>query len=248
LSAIKKLLIFVQSNASIQINNMAILSAKIRKEVGKKVEALRKKGILPAVVYGPKIKSQSIEVGFKEFEKIYKEAGESTLVSLKIGGESKEYKVLIHDVDKDPLTGTPLHVDFYQPSLEREIEAMVPIIFEDEAPAVKNLGGTLVKNISELNVKALPQSLPKEIRVSIGGLNTFEDHITIKDLNVPEGVKILKDVGEIVAKIAQPEKIEEELAKPIEEKVEEVEKVEKEKKEAAVEEAPAETVKEEKKK
>src|SRR3989338_3480337 len=161
---------------------MSLLSAKIRKESGKKVEALRKKGILPAILYGPKIKNQLLEVSLKEFEKAHKEAGESTLVPLKIEGESKEYKVLIHDVDKDPLTQTPLHVDFYQPSLEKEIEAMVPIIFEDEAQAVKNLGGTMVKNISELNVKALPQSLPKEIRVSIGGLNTFEDHITIKDL------------------------------------------------------------------
>ena len=219
---------------------MSLLSAKIRKESGKKVEALRKKGILPAILYGPKIKNQLLEVSLKEFEKAHKEAGESTLVPLKIEGESKEYKVLIHDVDKDPLTQTPLHVDFYQPSLEKEIEAMVPIIFEGEAPAIKNLGGTLMKNISEISVKAFPQNLPKEIKVNISNLNTFEDHISVKDLAVPEGVKILKDPGEIVAKVTPVEKVEEELAKPIEEKVEEVEKVEKEKKEVAVE----ETVKE----
>lgn len=210
------------------------------------METLRKKGILPAVIYGPEVKNQLLEVNLKEFEKVYKAVGESTLVPLKIEGESKEYSVLIHDVDKDPLTRMPLHVDFYQPSLEKEIEAMVPIVFEGEAPAVKNLGGTLIKNILEVNVKAFPQNLPKEIKVNIGNLNTFEDHILIKDLNVPEGVKILKDPSEIVAKVTPVEKVEEELAKPIEEKVEEVEKVEKEKKPAVEEETAA--GKEEKKK
>ena len=185
--------------------------------------------------------NRTLTLGLKEFEKIYKEAGESTLVSLKIDDETKKYSVLIHEVDKNPLTGEPLHVDFYQPSLEEEIEAKVSLILEGEAPAVKNLGGTLIKNISDVVIKALPQHLPKEIRVNIGNLNTFADHILIKDLKVPEGVKILKDPEEIVAKVAPPEKVEEELAKPIEEKVEEVEKVEKEKKEEVkVEEKPAE--------
>ncbi len=112
----------------------------------------------------------------------------------------------------------------------------IPLIIEGVAPAVKNLGGTLVKNILEIEVKALPQSLPKEIKINVGGLETFEDKVLIKDLQLPAGVKILRNLEEIIARVAPPEKVEEELKKPIEEKVEEVEKIEKEKKEKGEEE------------
>jgi len=234
---------------------MLVLSAKIRKDFGKKVKLLRKKGILPAILYGPKI-NKPLPLGLEEkaFEKIYKEAGESSLITLAIAkgedealasspsdeikdsegkpsasygaSEKEKFLVLIHDIEYDPLTGKPIHVDFYQPRLEEEIEVKVPIIFEGEAPAVKELAGTLIKNISEVEVKALPQKLPKEIKVNVENLKTFEDRILIEDLVLPEGVKILKEASEIVASVTPPEKVEEELEKPIEEKVEEVEKVE----------------------
>ena len=212
---------------------MLILSAKIRKETGKKVKTLRKQGFLPAVLYGPKIKNQNLEVDLKEFEKVFKEARESTLISLKVEGLKNKYSVLIHSLARDPLTEKPIHVDFYQPDLEKEVEARVPLVFGGEALAVKDLGGTLIRNISEVKVKALPQNLPKEIKVNIEGLKTFEDNILIKDLKTAEGIKILEGPGEVVARVAQPEKVEEELEKPVEEKVEEVEKVEEKKKEAA---------------
>ena len=148
--------------------------------------------------------------------------------------------VLIHNTEKDPLTGDLIHIDFYQPRMGEEIEVKVPLVFEGEALAVKELGGTLVKNISEIEVKALPVKLPKEIIVQVEDLKTFEDRILIKDLLLPEGVKSLKDPEEIVALVVPVEKVEEELEKPIEEKVEEVEKVEKEKKEGKEEEIAGE--------
>lgn len=207
------------------------LLAKIRKDIGKKVKFLRQKGILPAVLYGSKLKeAQSLELDYKTFEKVFKKAGETSLISLKIEEENKKIPVLIHEIQRHPLTNEIIHVDFYQPRLEEEVEVTVPLIFEGEAPAVKNLGGTLVKNISEIEVKALPQNLPHEIRVDIKNLETFENHILVNDLKLPEGVKILKNPKEIIVSVSPPEKIEEELEKPIEEKVEEVEKVEKEKK------------------
>jgi len=181
---------------------MFVLSAKIRKEVGKKVKNLRKKGILPAVLYGPKIKNQAVEVDLKEFEKIYKEAGENTLISLELKDNKEKYLVLIHNPAKDPLTSTPLHIDFYQPSLEEKIEADIPVVLEGESLAVKDLGGTLIKNISEIKVKAFPQNLPKEIIVNIENLKTFEDRILVKDLKAMEGVEILREPEEIVASAA----------------------------------------------
>ncbi len=212
---------------------MLKLSATIRKTFGKKVKLLRQKGILPGVLYGPKIKNLSLEIDSKEFEKIYKEAGESSLISLEIKGKKGKNPVLIHEVRFNPLTDQPIHVDFFQPSLTEEIEAKVSLVFEGESLAVKDLGGTLIKNIHEVEVKALPQNLPHELKVNVGKLKTFEDNILIQDLIVPEGAKILKDPKEVVASVSPPEKVEEELEKPIEEKVEEVEKVGEEKEEEA---------------
>lgn len=214
---------------------MLILSAKIRKNIGKKVKTLRKKNILPGILYGPEIKNQPLEVDLKEFEKVYEEAGESSLISLEL--EGKKSPVLIHEVTKDPLGGELLHIDFYQPKLKEEIVVRVPIIIEGVSPAIKDLGGTLVKHVSELEVKALPQKLPKEIRVDVEDLKTFEDYILIKNLEIPEGVKILKDAEEIIVSVLPPEKVEEELEKPAEEKVEEIEQVkEPEKEEEKIEE------------
>ena len=216
---------------------MIILSAKIRKDLGKKVKKIREKGIIPAILYGPKIENIPLEVDLKEFEKVYQEAGESSLIQLQV--DKKDFLVLIHAVEIDAISQKPIHIDFYQPRLDEEITATVPLVFEGVSPAVKDLGGTLVKNIHELEVKALPQNLPHEVKVDIGSLGTFEDDISIKDLAVPEGVKILKEQDETVVFVAEPEKVEEELQKPVEEKVEEVEKAE-EKKEKEEEVVPAE--------
>ena len=212
---------FVQFNVF-----MLSLKTKIREKTGKKVKKLRQKGILPAVLYGPKIKNISIEIDFKEFENIYKEVGESSLISLQVNND--KFSVLIHEVKKDPLTGKPIHADFYQPILTEEVEATVSIVFQGEALAIKELGGTLVREISEIQVKALPQNLPHEIKVNIDGLKTFDDEILVKDLKLPEGVTVQRNKNEIVAVVTPPEteKVEEELEKPIEEKVEEVEEAE----------------------
>ena len=212
---------------------MLKLTAQIREKLGKKVKSLRKEGLLPAVLYGPKIKNVSLEVNQKDFEKTYQEAGESSLISLSVA--KNNYLVLIHDVKLDPLTDKPIHVDFYQPKLDEEIEAHIPLVFEGEAPAVKEFGGTFVKNIYEITVKALPQHLPHEIKVNVEKLKTFEDNILIKELEIPKDVKIINNPDEIIALVTPPEKVEEELEKPIEEKVEEVEKVEEKKEEAVAE-------------
>ncbi len=215
---------------------MLSLSAKIRKETGKKVKTLRQKNILPAVLYGPKIKKAlPLELDYSLFEKVFKEAGESSLISLEIENDSKKNLVLIHEIQRDALNNKISHVDFYQVPLEEKIVVKIPIVLEGSSPAVKELGGTLIRYISETEVKALPQNLPKEIKINVESLNTFEDNILIKDLKLPVGVEILRHPDEIVASVLPPEKVEEELEKPIEEKVEEVEKVEKEKKEEEVE-------------
>jgi len=226
---------------------MLNLSVKVRKDFKRKVKNLRQKDILPAVLYGPKIKkTESLEMNYKAFEKIYESAGESSLITLEIEGEGKKIPVLIHDFQKDPITDKISHVDFYQVSLEEKTVVKIPIVLEGNSPAVKDLGGTLVKYISEAEVKALPQNLPKEIKISVESLKTFEDNILIGDLKVPEGVEILREAHDIVASVLPPEKVEEELEKPIEEKVEEIEKVGEKEKMEKEEEKETEQIVEEK--
>ena len=188
---------------------MISLSAKIRKETGRKTSVLKNSGRIPAVVYGHKIKNISLDIDYKEFQKVLREAGESSLIELNIEDEKEKRLVLVHDLQKDPVTDKFIHIDFFETSSKEEVEVKVPLVFEGTSLAVKDLGGTLVKNISELEIKALPQNLPHEIKVSIDGLNTFENHILVKDLVLPKDVKVLAKPDEIVVSVAQPEKVEE---------------------------------------
>lgn len=218
---------------------MISLSAKPREEFGS--------GMIKAVVYGPGVENANIVIDEKEFKKVFRQAGESSLIELTIGKEKRP--VLVHEIQKDSVSDLIIHIDFYQADLKEEVQVAVPLVFEGVAPAEKELGGTLNKNMLELEVKALPTNLPQEIKVDISGLKTFEDHILVKDLKVPANVTIIKGGDEIVAAVLAPVKVEEELAAEITENVEDVEKVEKEKKEEVVIEDPdkAKPAKEDKK-
>ena len=189
---------------------MRELKANKREELGKKTNALRRAGFLPAVIYGEGVKSSPLSVLYKDFEKIYKEAGESTLIGLDVDG--KPYNVLIHDIKRDPITGKPIHADFYSVRMDKEIKTKVPVEFFGESPAVKNDGGILVKVMQEVEVEALPQNLPHSIRIDITPLAKFEDRIFARDMFLPEGVKISVGAEEVVA-LVEPPRSEDELAK-----------------------------------
>ncbi len=219
---------------------MISLGAKTRKDFGKKTKLIKNNAQIPAVVYGPGVKNFSVQVDEKEFKKVFRKAGESSLIELSIEGEKEKKPVLIHEMQKDPVSDKIIHVDFYQADLKEEVEVAVPLVFEGSAPAEKDLGGTLNKNMLEIEVKALPQNLPHEIVVNVDSLKTFEDHILVKDLVLPKEVTVLKKPDEIVASVLAPRKVEEELAAEIKENVEDIEKVEKPKKEEEVVEEPKE--------
>ncbi len=199
------------------------LTVKTRETFGKKVKSLRKKGIIPAVLYGIKAKSVSLEVDYSKFEKLYHEAGESTIIKLKVGNENKN--VLIHDFSRDPLSEKFTHVDFYEVRMDKPITAEVPLVFEGESLAVKEQDGILVKNLTEIEVESLPVDLPHEIKVDVSALKTFDDIIHVKDLKVASGVKILTESEEVVVSVVPPRSEEElkALEEKVEEKIEEVE-------------------------
>jgi len=179
------------------------LQAVKRAVTGKGVQALRKEGKMPAVIYGAKETSLPIEVAMKDFSRVLKEAGESSVVELNIDGEKKS--VLIHDVDLDPITHEPRHADFYAIQKGQKVEVEVPIVFTGEAPAVKELGANLIKVLHEIEVEAEATNLPHEVTVDLSGLKTLEDHIAAKDITLPAGVELITDPEEAVVTLAMPD-------------------------------------------
>lgn len=188
------------------------LSATIRDKFGKQANFLRKKGIIPAVLYGHGKKTISLSVDFKEFSRAFKEAGESTIINLNIekDGKIETQPVLIHEIDFDPVSDLARHIDFYVVKMDEVTTVMVPLVFVGESPAVKALGGILIKNLHEVRISALPKDLPHEIVIDISAINTFQDHIYLKNLQLSHGVKILDNLEEVAA-LVKPPRTEEEL-------------------------------------
>ncbi len=198
------------------------LKAEVRDLKATTPQKLRKAGLLPAVLYGHKIQNTALTVNAREFDKILKKAGESTIVEL-VTGDGKTHPVLIHDVQIHYLTSAPTHVDFYVVSMTEKLKAKVALEFTGESSAVKTMGGVLVKVLNEVEVECLPADLPHNIVVSLEGLKTLQDSIHVKDLNLPAKVKILTPADEMIAKVQPPRDVEAELATPV---VEDVSKVE----------------------
>jgi len=212
------------------------LQAEKRTTTGRKVKKLRQEGLLPANIYGKKVKSLAVQVDLKSFSPIYKETGETGLVELKVKGETKARPVLIHNVQLNPVDDQPIHADFYQVDLKEKVTTEVPIELIGESPAVKEKIGILIQPLTEVEIEALPAELPDKFEVNLGELKKVGDAVTVDGLKVPTGVKVLTDVKQILAKIEPP--AEEEAAPPV---VEEAPA-----KAAAEEEKPTEEVEEKK--
>ena len=185
------------------------LSAQIRNLLGKKVGAVRQGGKIPAVVYGHGLANKNLELDYNAFDKVFKEGGESTIIDLDIDGEL--LKVLISDVQYDPVKDLYNHVDFHQIKMDEKINANVELKFIGESKAVKELDGVLVHNISELEIKCLPGDLVGEIEVDISKLDTFDDVVTIGDLNISKKIEIIgHELTDVVAIVSRPREEEKE--------------------------------------
>jgi len=221
---------------------MLSLKATVRTQFGKKLKKLREEGLFPGVLYGRKTENIPISLKYKDFDSVYKEVGESALISIEVN--DKENVVLIRDVVVHPLTDKLVHSDFYQVPMDEKITITIQISFENEAPAVKNEGAVLIRNIYELDVSALPKSLPGEITADLSALEHIDDSILVKDISLPEGVSIEAEDDLVIASVSAPKEeeiIEEESTEeiaPEEIKTEAEEKREKE--EAEEEEKPEE--------
>lgn len=200
------------------------LQAQPRTIIQKATKTLRAKGIIPAQVYGHGVEPTSIQVPLSDFLKAYARSGESTLVKLRVA-QGEPMSVLIQQVQHDPLMSTVMHVDFFRVNLKEKIVTEVPLKFEGESKAVKELGGVLVKSLDHLEIECLPTELIHELVVDISRLATFEDAIEAKDILLPAGITLKTKPNEVVATVQPP--ISEEDLKALEEKpVETVDAVE----------------------
>lgn len=183
-----------------------------------KPDALRESGFIPGVLYGPKEKPVSVSIDATVFEKVWKEAGETAIVN--ISGLDSKKDVLIHSVDIHPVTGVPLHVDFYAVIAGQQLDVNIPIEFEGESPAEK-VGGVVVKVHHELSIKVAPADLPQHFTVDLGKLENIGDHITAGEIDLPKSAVLNIDENETIvsiteAKEEEPEEVEEEEVEEVE--------------------------------
>ena len=179
------------------------LAATSRTVTGKKVAYLRRDGQLPAVVYGRGIDSDNVAVNAHEFEQLRRHAGPNTLIDLSVDG-GKATPILVHDVQLHRVTRVPLHADLYIVRMTEELTVDVQLVSEGESEAIENGGGTLMRAIEHVRVRALPDHLPQSIHYSIDSLATFDDQIHVSDLVIPEDATLLNDPTEVVAKVLPP--------------------------------------------
>jgi large subunit ribosomal protein L25 len=178
------------------------LSVTTREVTGKKVKALRASGVIPAELYGHGFANVHLALPAKEFNKVFKLAGSTSMVTLLLGKEKKT--AMIHEVSRHPVTSDIVHVDFHQVRMDELVKAHVPLEFVGEAPAIKEKGAVVNKSMSEIEVEAFPQDIPHAITVDLTALNDLGTTIYVKDLKVAKGVTILADEETAVASANEP--------------------------------------------
>ena len=189
------------------MNNIT-LDAKVRKDTGRKVKRLRKEGILPANIFGKNIKSESIQVDLSQFSKVFKEAGETSIVEINLDG--KKLPVLIHNIQYDSVSELPIHSDFLQVNLKEKVVAHIPVELRGESSLEKQGLGTVVQYVNEIEVEALPGDLPEKYEIDLSLLTEIDQLVEVKDLKVDKTkVEIKEDLDKIIVKVEPPKKEEE---------------------------------------
>jgi large subunit ribosomal protein L25 len=214
------------------------LSAAPRQVLGKQVKALRRAGLVPANLYGRSIEPLALQVDAKPLSRVLSRAGTSRLITLSVEGRKEPQVALIRDIQREPITGSLYHVDFFVVSMTERIKVEVNIVAVGESPAVQRGEGVLVQALNSVQIECLPGDLVDVLRVDVSNLDKIDAQLTVKDLLVSDRVKILADPDETVVRVTpiREEKVEEVV--PAAEVAPEVEVIEKGKKE---EEVPEET-------
>ena len=219
------------------------LDAHKRDLLGKKVRFLRRKGITPVSLYGHGVESSALQIETPALKKALAQAGKTSIIYLKVGSAKRQHMAIVRGIQRDPVKGELLHVDFYQVRMDQKLKIQVPLVLMGKAPAVKELGGILVQEMNSVEVECLPANMCHSIELDISNLVNLDQALHVKDLKVGEGITIVTGPEKVVAKIARLRiEVVEAVAAPAAEA--EVEGAEKGKEEAEAEEkAPAESEK-----
>ena len=181
------------------------LTLDARQAQGKANKRLRREGIVPGVVYGKGEGSTNVQVDAKTFETLYRAAGKTSVVKFRLPGASTATSGFIKSVQRHPLSGSAIHVDYYLVNLNVEMEVDVPLVFTGEAPAVEETGGTLLHNLSAIHVKALPADIPHEVSVDVSVLKSLDVAIHVRDLSLNRDlVQVMTDGETLVATVVPP--------------------------------------------
>jgi large subunit ribosomal protein L25 len=187
-----------------------VLNAQPRQVIGKQVRALRRAGLLPAVIYGSHVPPVAISLNFHDASLALAKISSSQLVDVEV--DEASHTVLVRERQRNPVTGGLVHVDFQAVSLTEKLRVNVGLQFTGESPAVKIYNGILVTSLEELEVECLPGDLPSYLEVDLNSLENIGDAVYVRDVQLPPKVEVLNELDEIVVVVTAPAVEEEEVA------------------------------------
>lgn len=189
-----------------------ILKAIKRTDDNGKAAAIRAGAEVPAVLYGGKGENEHLKLSANDISQTYQQAGESSLIDLSVD-KADTIKVIIKNVQYNPINDKIIHVDFYRVDMKKPIDVEIPLEFIGDPKAVKDLGGTLIKSLESISANCLPGDLLENIEVDVSSLDTFNDSVKVRDLKIDEKIKVMNNPDDAVASVLAPRLIDEEEEK-----------------------------------
>jgi len=209
------------------------LALKVNKRdiTGKKVRFLRRDGIVPVHLFGKDQPSLELQADNNDLKAVLSEAGRTRIIDIKVGGSKEKHAAMVTEVQKDPVKGTLLHVDFYKVNLKENIRVEVPIVLTGEAPILKNKDYTLLRELDNLHIECLPEKMPDQIEIDVSGLEEADQAIRVSDmqsqeytiLNDPEAMIVRVSIARVSAAREEEEEAEEQAETTAEETTEKAE-------------------------
>lgn len=194
------------------------LAVSPREATGKAAKRLRKMGLIPANIFGHGAGPQAVQLDASAFEELRRSKHTTGMIALKVSGAKRAETALIRRVQRDPINGKILHIDFQRVSVRDRIAAKVPLRFEGTAPGAKIEGGVLLHLAEVLEVECAAGDIVEAIGVDVSTLEHIDDMIHAKDVHLPPNYALVTDPEEVVVKVEPPrvEKAEEVAEAPAE--------------------------------
>lgn len=191
------------------------LKVSPREVLGKKVRFLRRKGITPVHVFGHNVESLAVQTDTGQLQRVLAQAGKTSLINLTVDKSEKPRKVVVREIQKNPVSGELLHVDFYQVSMEEKITMEIPIVLVGEAPAAQSKDVIVTQELRTLDIECLPDDIPSRIEVDLSPLTEPDQEIRVKDIKLDTCIAVLNNPDVVVAKAATRKvEVEVEVAAP----------------------------------